>query len=207
MIATIDARVRRALGGIRQAFRGLGNLVNSTPAIQLVDGEGLADEQLRAMELMQHYGITSVPPAGFAYIALPVGGKTAHSVVVATEHATFRLKALANGEVAIYDDQGQKVHLTRAGIVIDGAGKPITLRNAPHVDIDSPQVNMTGALTVAGLITGGGGMAVSGGAGTTVAISGDLATTGGISNNGKNIGSSHTHGGVRAGSDTSGAPS
>jgi phage baseplate assembly protein V len=206
MIATIDARIRRLMGSVRQAFRGVGTQVNSAPPIQLIDGEGLADEPLRAMELMQHYGITSVPPAGFAYVVIPVGGKTAHGIVVATEHASFRLKGLANGEMAIYDDQGQKVHLTRAGIVIDGAGKPITIHNAPRLDIDIPQVNMTGALTVAQLITGQGGMAVSGGASSTVAISGNLDTTGTIRNNGKDVGSTHTHGGVRIGSDNSSAP-
>ncbi|HBD3410308.1 TPA: baseplate assembly protein, partial [Escherichia coli] len=35
------------------------------------------------------------------------------------------------GEVAVYDDQGQSVTLTREGIVVDGAGKTITFRNAP----------------------------------------------------------------------------
>ncbi|HAN6180371.1 baseplate assembly protein, partial [Escherichia coli] len=43
-----------------------------------------------------------------------------------------RLKGLQTGEVAVYDDQGQSVTLTREGIVVDGAGKTITFRNAPR---------------------------------------------------------------------------
>ena len=43
----------------------------------------------------------------------------------------YRLKGLQTGEVAVYDDQGQSVTLTREGIVVDGAGKTITFRNAP----------------------------------------------------------------------------
>ncbi len=33
----------------------------------------------------------------------------------------YRLKGLQTGEVAVYDDQGQSVTLTREGIVVDGA--------------------------------------------------------------------------------------
>ena len=43
----------------------------------------------------------------------------------------YRLKGLARGEVAVYDDQGQSVTLTRAGIVVNGGGKPIVFKNAP----------------------------------------------------------------------------
>jgi len=41
----------------------------------------------------------------------------------------------------VYDDQGQSVTLTRAGIIVNGAGKPITFTNAPkarfEMDIES----------------------------------------------------------------------
>ncbi|TKV19105.1 baseplate assembly protein, partial [Citrobacter sp. TBCS-14] len=52
----------------------------------------------------------------------------------------YRMKGLKTGEVAIYDDQGQSVTLTRAGIVVDGGGKVITFKNAPkarfEMDLD-----------------------------------------------------------------------
>lgn len=54
-----------------------------------------------------------------------------HAVVVTVSDRRYRLKGLQTGEVAVYDDQGQSVTLTREGIVVDGAGKTITFRNAP----------------------------------------------------------------------------
>lgn len=50
----------------------------------------------------------------------------------------FRLKGLARGEVALYDDQGQSVILTRAGIVINGGGKPVIFTNATKARFEMP---------------------------------------------------------------------
>lgn len=206
MIATIDARIRRALGQIRLTFRGVITLVKAAGAVQLVQVDGLAGEQLQDNELFQHYGYTSNPPAGTMAIVLPIGGKTAHGIIIATEHGAYRLKGLAQGETAIYDDQGQKVHITRNGIVIDGAGKPVTVQNTPHVDFNTPQVNIAGALNVTGKIAGTGGIAISGGIGKTATITGDIDSIGTITNNGTRIDSTHTHSGVQLGSGNTGAP-
>ncbi|NOT17312.1 MAG: phage baseplate assembly protein [Sulfuriferula sp.] len=148
MIAQIDKRIARALGGIRQAFRGVLTLVKSAGAVQLVQVDGLAGEQLQDAELFQHFGFTSNPPAGVMAIVLPIGGKTAHGVVIATEHTTFRKRNLAPGEAAIYDSLGQCVYLTQAGIVIDGAGLPMTIQNTPSVTANTPQFNISGNLNV-----------------------------------------------------------
>ncbi|MGL9774685.1 MAG: phage baseplate assembly protein domain-containing protein [Sodalis sp. (in: enterobacteria)] len=40
------------------------------------------------MELFQHYGLTSVPPASTMAVVLPVGGRTRHSIVIASKHST-----------------------------------------------------------------------------------------------------------------------
>lgn len=154
MIATIDKRIRRYLGQIRLAFRGVGTQVNSAAPVQLFQGQGLAGEQLQDNELMQHYGFTSRPPPGFMYVCLPIGGKTAHGIAVATEHASYRLKGLKSGEMAIYDDLGQQVLLSRDGIVIDGAALPIIIKNAPTVTIkaatkvrmETPLLEVTGEI-------------------------------------------------------------
>lgn len=204
MIGAIDRQIGRALAGLRQAFRGVLSRVDTSAPVALVQLQGVAGEVLQDRELFQDYGLTSSPPAGAMAVVLPLGGKSGHMVVIATEHGRYRLRGLASGEVALYDDLGQRVHLTRAGIVIDGAGLPVTIKNTPQVDVDSPEVNMTGALKVAGKITGSGGLAISGGEGVTV--SGNIASTGAITNNGRAIDSTHTHSGVQPGSGSSGAP-
>lgn len=205
MIAEIDRRIRRALGSIRLAFRGIVTLVKAAGAVQLVQINALQGEQLQDAELFQHYGMTSNPPAGTMAIVLPIGGKTAHGIIIATEHGTYRLKNLAPGEMAIYDDQGQKVHITRAGIVIDGAGLPVTVQNTPLVTLDTPQVHCTGALTVDDLLTYSNGLAGTGGTNANT-ISGNLThSSGSLSSNGKVL-HTHTHSGVQAGGSNTGAP-
>lgn len=123
MIETIDKRIRRHLAQVRQAFRGVLSLVNAASGVQLAQAEGLAGEELADAELFQHYGFTSHPPAGTMAVVLPIGGRTTHGIVVATEHASYRLQALAGGEVAIYDDLGQQVRLSRTGITIKTSQK------------------------------------------------------------------------------------
>lgn len=156
MIKQIDARIQRALGSIRQAFRGVLTLVKSAGAVQLVQVDGLAGEQLQDAELFQHFGFTSNPPAGVMAIVLPMGGKTAHGIVIATEHTTFRKRNLAPGEAAIYDSLGQCVYLTQAGMVIDGAGLPMTIQNTPSVTANTPQFSISGNMSVGGNIVAQG---------------------------------------------------
>lgn len=135
--------IERSLGQIRQAFRAyLIRVITDGPHV-LVQAEGLSGETLQDNELMQHFGFTSAPPAGTQCVVIPLGGKTAHGIVIATEHGSYRLKGLKSGEAALYDDQGQCVYLTRDGIVIKGAGKPVLITDTPKVRIEA-DLDVTG---------------------------------------------------------------
>lgn len=212
MIREIDARIRRQLNGIRQAFRGVLTLVKAAGNVQLVQVDGLAGEQLQDNELFQHYGYTSNPPAGTMAIVLPMGGKTAHGIIIATEHGNYRLKNLESGEVAIYSDEGDSVILKR-GRLIEVTTETLRINTqvmevnaSASIDFNTPMVNTDQALNVSGLTTLTGGMAVSGGSGSTATITGNLVTTGTITNNGKAIDSTHQHSGVLAGAANTGTP-
>ena len=175
MIATIDARIRRALGQIRLAFRGKGGAINTAAPVQLVDGEGLKDEPIRGNELMQHYGFTSTPPAGFMYVAVPVGGKTAHAVMVATEHGSYRMKGLKTGEVAIYTDEGDSIVFKRgrlievttqtfrvnAGAAIELNAPTITGNASSEVVLNTPLVAASQDITAGGEISDHAGQSMS----------------------------------------------
>lgn len=113
----VDQRIRRAMGSVRLAFRAVLRRVNSAPGVQTVQGDGLADEALQGNEMMQHYGFTSVPLPGCEGIVVPVGGQTAHGVIIATEHGIYRLKSLKPGEVALYTDEGSKIVLKRGRLI------------------------------------------------------------------------------------------
>ncbi len=122
---------------------GVLRLVNDTHHVQQVQAEFLAGEVRDGMERFQQYGFTSVPKAGAEVVAVFLGGNRSHGIVVAVGDRQFRLKGMQGGEVALYDDQGQAVHLTRQGIVIKGAGLPITIT-------DTPKLRVEGALEVTG---------------------------------------------------------
>lgn len=94
----VNQRIGQALQNIRQAFRAVSSATDSTTKVQMMQLKGLAGENLDGAEYFQHYGITSNPPAGSMAIAVPLNGSTSHTVILATEHGTYRLKALQTGK-------------------------------------------------------------------------------------------------------------
>jgi len=103
----------------------------------------IAGEQKVGVECLEPYGFTSAAHEGAEAVVLFPGGDRSHGVAVVVADRRYRLKGLAQGEVALYDDQGQSVTLTRAGIVVDGGGKPIVFKNAPKARFEMP-VESTG---------------------------------------------------------------
>lgn len=116
--APLARRVRLMVG------RGVLALVNDALKMQSVQVQLLSGE-VRDMERFQDYGFTSVPHSGAEVLAAFIGGNRDHGVAIKVDDRRYRLKALANGEVAIYDDLGQKVHLHRNGVLVH---TPMTFR-------------------------------------------------------------------------------
>lgn len=152
MIKTIDARIQRAMGQVRGAFRAVIRRVNTAAAASLVQADALAGERLQEAELFQHYGLTSVPPDGTMAVVLPIGGKTAHGIVVATEHGAYRIKGLKSGEVAIYTDEGDSIVLKR-GRLIEVTTDTLKIAAATKVQIDTPLITTTAEVQADGEIT------------------------------------------------------
>ena len=80
------------------------------------------------VEVAHQYGFTSVakPPAddktseaSEVIIAFPDGTRS-HPIVIVCGDRRYRLQGLQEGEVALHDDQGQKVHISRDGTIVDG---------------------------------------------------------------------------------------
>lgn len=183
MISEIDKRIRRAMAGVRQAFRGVLTRVNSGPAVQLAQADGLAGERLQDNELFQHYGLTSNPPPGSMAVILPVGGKTSHGIVIATEHGSYRLKALQPGEVALYTDEGAKIVLKRGRLIETDCDvfkvncKTWEVNASDKADFNTPALTASAVVTAQGQINGNGGMAIKGGDGAS--FEGSVRQTGG----------------------------
>ncbi|SMF48310.1 phage baseplate assembly protein V [Azospirillum oryzae] len=124
--------------------RGSITLVDDAGGVQLLQVQLGKDEIRDRTPRLAEYGLTSVPPVGSEAIVIFVGGDRSMGVAIATGNEDARPKVLAAGEVAIYDDQGQMVHITRAGIIIKGAGKPVTIQDTPKVRMVTDRLEVTG---------------------------------------------------------------
>lgn len=113
-------------------------LTNAAGRLQTLQVRMLAGEVKDAVEHMEPYGFTSHPHPGAEGVVVFPGGDRSHGVVVVIADRRYRLQGLKPGEVALFDDQGQSVHLTRAGIVIKGAGKPVTVTDAEKLRVECP---------------------------------------------------------------------
>ncbi|MEE6069775.1 phage baseplate assembly protein V, partial [Avibacterium paragallinarum] len=179
----VQQTAQTTLNGVRQAFRGVLNLVKSTDNIQKTQVSGLADETLQDVELMQHFGFTSAPPTGTQAVIIPIGGQTSHGIVIATENGAFRVKNLQGGEVAIYDQSGSTIVLKQGRLVEVNCDnfvlncKTYQVNATQGANFNTPKLETSEVLTAQGQINGNGGMAVQGGSGAT--FSGDVTQTGG----------------------------
>lgn len=132
----------------RQAFRAVAAR-NKHGKLIGVDMQGLAGETVSG-ELFQHYGFTSAPLAGAEYIAIPVGGNSKHTVVVASEDGRYRV-TLKDGEVALYSDEGDYVHLKR-GRVVEVVTETLLVKAGTKVRFETPLIEATGEVQAEGNI-------------------------------------------------------
>jgi phage baseplate assembly protein V len=136
----------------------LGRLAMSddAAALQLVQITTAFGDTKDGVPRYQNYGHTSVAPAGSQAVLIAIGGLRQNGLVIVLDGAGTRPTGLQEGESALYDDQGQTIKIGRDGIVIDGAGKKITVQNVPEIN-GIPQLvgdlTITGNLTVSGTIT------------------------------------------------------
>jgi phage baseplate assembly protein V len=188
MWSRIDARINRALASVRQGFRAVLTGLDTKPGVQLLQADALSGEQLQASELMQHFGFNSAPPAGTQCIVLPLGGKSAHSIIIGTENGAYRVAALKSGEVAVYNQSGAKIVLKDQKVIeIDCDDLRIKAEKSMSVETKAFTLNagesigmaaktLTASATDAmGLLSPG---LTLGGAGGSAKIQGDLWITG-----------------------------
>ena len=180
--------------------RGVLSLTHEEQKIRTVDAEFLPGDKREGLEHFEAYGFGSRAHEGAEVFAAFFNGDRSHGVVF-----------------AIFADLGQKVHLKRVGISVV-TPKKLTAEVGGNffatvtgtstlttngLTIDSPSTQITGTLTVQKLITGQGGLAISGGSGASV--DGNLSTTGDVKAGSISL-QNHTHSGVQPGSGSTGKP-
>jgi len=189
MIESINRVYRRVLLAIG---RGRVTTANDGGPVQKLQAKFSDFETHDNLPRLAEYGLTSNPPIGSDAIVVFLGGDRSNGVVIATGHQLSRMKGLLPGEVAIFDDLGQSAYLTRAGIVIEGAGLPITVNGVTAINGNT---TINGKLHVTGAVTSDTAVTAPVIKGTTDVIFGVIS------------GVAHEHSGVQSGPSNTGGPS
>ena len=182
--------------------RGTVTLVNAATKLQSLQLRLLAGETKDQVEYLEPYGLTSNPNPGAECLALFLDGDRSHGVVICVADRRYRLKNLATGEVALYDDQGQSIILQRTGIRLeDKAGSSLSMNGD-----GSGTLSFATGLTIAANSTIQGTLTVSkniiGQASITAAQ--DVADQGGTKTMAgmRQVFDAHTHGGTDSHGDS-----
>ncbi len=115
MMKSVGSRINKAASQIRQTFLGLVARRGS----KVLHLNGFSDQTLQEVELIQQVGFSSYIPEGAKVVVLPLQGKTAKSVVVATTGGAVVVN-VAKGETCVYDQFGHQVLLYKDGIKMTG---------------------------------------------------------------------------------------
>lgn len=121
--------------------RGVLRSVNDSNGRQQLQVELLKDELRDGVEHMQNYGFTSHPTGGDVAVAF-ISGNREQGIVLVVDDRRYRI-SLEPGEVAIYDDQGNKIELLREMIKVTAVAK---------VRIVAPDIEIIGNLKIQGNI-------------------------------------------------------
>lgn len=141
--------------------RGVLKLVDDSLKLQGVQVSLLGGEPAWA-ERFQEYGYTSHPHPGAEAVVAAVGGARAHLVALAIDDRRYRVKDLAEGEVAMYDDLGNVIVFKRDKIQVQAV---------QHLEVTAPTCHITATTTHDGNVTINGNLVVNGTGAFTDALS------------------------------------
>lgn len=108
------------------------------PQLLQIQGSGTVRDKVQHA---QAYGFCSRPLVGAEAVTLNLGGNAAQSICIVVSDRRYVMQ-LAEGEVALHDDQGQQIYLTRDGIVIQS---PLA------INVQAPKIEMLGDVYINGI--------------------------------------------------------
>lgn len=155
----IDA-IRKTVEPLRRRI----HLAIARAAVKGVSDEGarqrmqlsiLRGETREGVERVQQYGMTSHPLPGAQAVIVCVGGNRDHPLVVCADDPRHRKTALAQGEVCLYTDEGDFIHLRR-GRVVEISTQTLIVKASQKVRFETPLFETTGSVAGTGNITSGG---------------------------------------------------
>ena len=133
---------------LQTVARALIQTIADDKGLQKLQVELLADEVHSNVDRVQNYGFTSVPLPGAEGVFLAVGGAREHGVIIALDDRRYRLKNLAPGEVAIYTDEGDKIHFKRGKIIEINSGAEINLIATNKATVTAPNIEANASIKI-----------------------------------------------------------
>ncbi|WP_238787808.1 phage baseplate assembly protein domain-containing protein [Vibrio furnissii] len=130
---------------------GTGTVIGaSTTQLQVRGAAGKTNDRIRRMH---EYGFMSRPLPGAKSYSLFLGGVTARGFTVVVEDERYQME-LAPGDVAVLDDKGNLVHMTKSGLKVVACGDiDITAKKGVNITA-ADSVQVTAARDVS--VTAGG---------------------------------------------------
>lgn len=128
---------------LQTVARALIKTIADDKGLQKLQVELLADEVHSNVDRVQEYGFTSAPLPGAEGVFVAVGGSREHGVIIAIDDRRYRLKNLAPGEVALYTDEGDKIHFKRGKKIEINSGAEINLIATNKVTATAPNIEAT----------------------------------------------------------------
>ncbi len=204
---SVTEYIKKMMAPLRQRVllmisRAVVKIVMDDEGMQKVQISVLKDEVLDKVERFQNFGFTSKPKPGAEAVLACVGGNRNHPIVIVVDDKRYRKTDLQEGEAAIYNSEGDYIHVKADGTIEIKASGVVTL--------DCPTVHLTGNLivdgtsTLTGLVTATAGVTAPGGVATGTPSSGQVGDSTGTMSGMRTIYNGHTH--PQEGGGTTDAP-
>ena len=127
-------------------------------SIKRFSAYGRTNETFSSREAFQHYGFSSIPLPGAEGITFIKGNQV---FLIAEDDRRYRV-ALAEGEVAIYTDEGDKIHFKRGNEILIKTSNKVTVEADTEAEVTAPTVTVNGDATVNGDVTIDGDVDITG---------------------------------------------
>jgi phage baseplate assembly protein V len=169
--------------------RGIISQTDDEPGMQNVQVSLLYQEGKTKVERMQNYGFSGHAPGQSEVTVVFIGGGRDHGVIIATDDRDSRMTGLAEGEVAVYSNEGDSIVLRRDNtielrtktlkLIVEEAvtieTKQATITASEKITLDAPDILLKGAVEIDGTLS-----QASGGGASTYTIRGDVNQIGNI---------------------------
>lgn len=135
------AQIDRLLEPIRNRVRmllckAILTIVDDSNDIQLLQVDLAKNSSKDRIQRAQQYGFTSNPKVGSQVVLAFLNGNRDHGVALSVDDARYRVKALPEGGVAIYDYDVNIIKLTEAnGILIEAPNKKVIIKASGDIEI------------------------------------------------------------------------